>query len=120
MNCPKCEATELTAVHMPIDDRSVAGPKPTIATLEYEQCPECSGIWFDPDEMRKYLGAKVKLNVPKATPRSNDELDARTGHCPKCKTALAKQAAPYNPNVKLDACGKCGGMWVDAAELAHA
>ena len=120
MNCPKCGDTPLTAVSMPVEDRSVPGPAPSPVSLEVDQCPTCSGVWFDPAELDKYLSAKVKLSVPKATAASDAELDAKAASCPRCAVALSRRPAPYNPKLGVDVCGKCGGTWIDAAELGHA
>jgi Zn-finger nucleic acid-binding protein len=119
MNCPKCEDTELTAVSMPVKDTSRTGA-PTIA-LEIDQCPSCGGIWFDPGELEKYLGAKIKpLSVPKTTAKTALQLDAETGGCPRCAVPLEHRPDHYNPGVTIDLCGKCGGTWVDGDELARA
>ena len=118
MNCPKCDAMELTAVSMPIEDRGVPGPAPSPVSLDVDQCPSCSGIWFDPEELDKFLGAK--LSLPKATPASDADLDAKGGRCPRCALALARKPSRYDPKVSVDVCGKCGGTWIDAAELARA
>ena len=39
MHCPKCEDTELTAVH--------------VHEVEIDECASCRGIWFDENELRK-------------------------------------------------------------------
>ena len=110
MNCPKCDATELTTLSMP-----GAG-----AALEIDQCPDCMGVWFDPDELGKYAGAAIKLVLPKVTAKSDAELDERAGACPRCALPLARQPGRRNPTLMMDVCGKCGGTWIDGAELAQA
>lgn len=46
--------------------------------------------------------------------RDAQERKAHYMKCPKCGADLAEQA--YG-DVKVDVCGECGGMWLDAGEL---
>lgn len=121
MNCPKCESAELQEATVPLADRSVPGPGDETTILEIDRCPECGGVWFDADELDKYLGAKLKVPpLPPAPPARAAELDAKRGNCPRCAVVLDRRPARSNPRVTVDACGKCAGVWVDGAELTDA
>jgi Zn-finger nucleic acid-binding protein len=120
MNCPKCAGAELETVTLPLPDRSVAGPGDEKKDLEIDTCPECAGVWFDPDELERFLDSKVKLSVPGLGHASPASLDAKTGPCPRCAVTLDRKPAHYNPNITVDNCAKCGGTWVDGAELDQA
>jgi Zn-finger nucleic acid-binding protein len=119
MNCPKCEGVELSAVSYPIEDRSRPGEQSL--ELDLDQCPDCDGIWFDPGELDKYLGAKIKpMKVPKSSKKSAAELDAAAGACPRCALEMRHAPGHYNPGVTVEVCPKCGGTWVDGDEVDRA
>lgn len=120
MNCPKCPSS-LETLSVPLEDRSVPGPKSAKIVLEIDRCPGCGGVWFDSDELDKYLDAKVKIPAaPAAPPALNAQLDAKPASCPRCALALVKGPARSNPKITVDSCGNCAGIWVDGAELADA
>jgi Zn-finger nucleic acid-binding protein len=121
MNCPKCDGTELTAVSIPVEDHSRPGAQNI--SLDIDQCSACGGVWFDPGELDKYYEAGLQaFPAPAASVAAAAALDAKTGRCPRCPDAppLAHQPGRYDPSVTLDACAKCGGTWVDGAELKRA
>lgn len=121
MNCPKCRSAALEPVSVPIEDRTVPGPKSATVALEIDKCPACAGVWFDAEELDKFLDAKVKLpEAPPGTQATPGELDAKAGDCPHCAVPLARQPARSNPRLTVVVCGKCGGTWVDGPELAQA
>lgn len=120
MNCPKCP-TPLETVTVPIEDRTVPGPKSATLTLEIDRCPGCGGVWFDAEELDKYLNAKVRMPAAAASdPGRAAELDAKAAACPRCGVALTRGPARSNPRLTVDTCGACAGIWVDGAELAEA
>ncbi|MGE0708958.1 MAG: zf-TFIIB domain-containing protein [Planctomycetota bacterium] len=104
MNCPKCE-TELQAV--------------TIHEVEVDRCPHCSGVWLD----RSEFGRLVKLDKDELAPllrgSPDEELDARAGKCPRDGDALLRARSALRPEVVLDYCGTCQGVWLDAGELGR-
>jgi Zn-finger nucleic acid-binding protein len=121
MNCPKCEGSELQSVSVPLEDRSVPGPKKGEFLLEIDRCPECGGVWFDDAELDKYLDARMKVpGLPPPEPAKAAALDAKRGNCPRCAVLLDRRPARSNPRVTVDACVQCAGVWVDGAELSDA
>ena len=120
MNCPKCAASELKTVTTPIANRSVAGPGDERTSLEIDTCPNCAGVWFNAEELDRFLDAKVKLNAPAPSHQAPAELDAKSAPCPRCAVILVRKPARYNPKITVDVCEKCAGTWVDGAELDQA
>jgi Zn-finger nucleic acid-binding protein len=119
MRCPKCDGTELTEISMPVKAHDRPGA-PDLA-LDIDQCPECDGIWFDPGELDRFFLAKAHaIMLPKTSPKSVEEIDRARGKCPRCAVELKPVPGAYNPKVTLDACSKCGGTWVDGAEIERA
>lgn len=88
-------------------------------------CPECRGIWFDPEE----LGAVAKEMIQENAIPDQDAKDAyRTRQaaingnesaklCPRCGTATTVFNYSYDSNVFLNRCPACQGVWADAGEL---
>jgi len=81
----------------------------------------CHGIWFEWDELPrvdqrgKGAGPALKRALL-AEPR--DIEDDRVLDCPECGVEL--EAGPYElaPTVRVDQCADCGGVFLDAGELA--
>ena len=120
MNCPKCPSGRLEPISFRIADRRVAGPGGETIGLEIDQCASCGGVWFDADEVERFIDAK--LEAPQALNLPEDlraQVDAKLGACPRCGTLLEKKPAPNNPKVTADRCPGCQGLWLDAGELAR-
>ena len=83
-------------------------------------CDACGGLWFDADELSRLAKAgrgqvaqaEEVFEPPLQTLRV--ELER---HCPRCDVALYEFEFRHTPGVKLDACPKCKGIWVDDQEL---
>src|SRR5574338_505744 len=50
-------------------------------------------------------------------PRSVEAVRVRGGHCPGCGDPLHRTASGHG--IEIDACARCGGIWLDAGELEH-
>lgn len=117
MNCPACPGKRLEERRIPVKDRSKPGSDATIE-LSVEACPDCAGLWFDKDELNRYLDAKIAcVTAPQAGAKA---AAAGTPLCPRCSAPLQKTHAPGNPKVTVDQCPKCGGMWLEAGEAEAA
>lgn len=103
MNCPECATTMLEEAR-----HGVA----------IDRCPGCRGIWFDIEEIQKYLNARGTSSgqpVPKEA-----ELRASIAGSPEVCTCCGE------PKLYLGAirgfyfqcCSWCGGVFLTAAELA--
>jgi len=108
MNCPAC-------------GRVLA--EITVSGLAVDVCRGgCGGIWFDQlelakvDDQEETAGAEL-LDIQR-DPSAKVDAKARR-HCPKCReiTMLRHFYGPKQ-KVEVDECGKCGGIWLDAGELA--
>ncbi len=85
--------------------------------LEVDRCRRCGGIWLDCGEFEKLieLGSFYvdNLEAPaEAEPEINPER-----LCPKCRVRLKVMRYDKMPEVEVDVCPKCGGLWCDAGEL---
>lgn len=99
MTCPKCQQQDLKSKYI----------NPVNLTVDY--CPRCKGIWFDGGELKQAMPeADQKLQTPKEAVR----LQAL---CPACRKPLYAFHYPRT-QVTIEACKKCGGVWLDAGEFA--
>jgi len=98
MICPKCKTTSL-------HPRPVKGRRLTV-----DVCPNCTGIWFDGDELETAL---TRAGEPVHVPRQAARTAAR---CPKCDKPLYAFLYPQT-RVTVESCKRCGGFWLDAGEF---
>ncbi len=82
----------------------------------------CGGIWFDNYELKKfdepheYAGDEI-LDIE----RDDSIVIDRTQqiNCPKCEDIVMMQHFfSVKKEVEIDECPGCGGIWLDAGELA--
>jgi Zn-finger nucleic acid-binding protein len=81
-----------------------------------DECPRCSGVFFDQGEMFAALGATAD---PSYWDRPETGGNARPGniHCPRCKGEMMLQDVAYGgDHVEIDRCGECQGIWLDKGE----
>ena len=108
MNCPACGRT-LTEI--------------TVSGLAVDVCRGgCGGIWFDQLELVKAddqeeTAGETLLDIER-DPAVTVDANARR-RCPRCREIVMLRHF-YGPKqkVEVDECGKCGGIWLDAGELA--
>jgi len=97
MLCPRCKANELK------ESKTDKGVK-------LDVCTQCRGIWFDKGELQRFLQDGLKdLTIPTGAGPAGLQ-------CPKCRTPLANFDYP-GTRVGVDACKKCGGVWLDGGEF---
>jgi uncharacterized protein len=104
MNCPRCSAA-LTEC--------------TFGATAIDGCSTCGGVWFDSQELNKLTRdpSVGLMEVERALERVLASSGAGDMHCPKCAQPLREFSFPHTPNVKLDACPGCKGIWADDGEL---
>lgn len=88
--------------------------------VRVDACPGCGGIWFDEGELPRLAQAGA------GALRRLDDRHTDTGfytrrsqaRCPTCRAPLTEFTLPHAPDVKLDGCQTCRGIWIDEGELA--
>jgi len=84
----------------------------------------CAGVWFDNFEFQKFDEARESagdqlIGMLEKTPEKEVDLDQRIS-CPRCpNTVMMRHFASPLRKIQIDKCPACGGMWLDAGELAH-
>jgi Zn-finger nucleic acid-binding protein len=105
MRCPRCDA-ELTACKL--------------GATTIDGCSGCGGLWFDSQELNKLTRdpsvalMEVERAFEHALFSSGSGGDMQ---CPRCSRPLREFSFPHTPDVALDACPGCKGIWVDDGEL---
>jgi len=108
MKCPAC-GNELT--------RMEVGP------IIVDVCKNgCGGVWFDKHELNKVDEAheeegKMLVDIEKQKSIAIDKNKKR--HCPKCSNiVMMRHYFTVKKQIEIDECPGCGGIWLDAGELA--
>ncbi len=101
INCPKCPSEVLVET-------------PALGNIPLDVCPGCSGIWFEKGELEALLrqsqgGGQADLQLLDPKPEGQD--------CPACKVKMSRGGL-VTPLLRVDKCETCGGVWLDAHELA--
>ena len=102
MICPKCDGN-LKALDFEPD-------------LQVDRCEGCKGIWMDKGELGRYA------NTTRDIPEKLIEAATVSGlNCPSCR-AKNHTSGLYQimmaPNLNLETCRNCEGLWFDHKELA--
>lgn len=101
MDCPKCDSESLVETA-------------SLGNIPLDVCPACGGIWFDKGELEALLaqsqgGAVADLSLISPKPEGLS--------CPRCNSKMTRGGL-VNPLLIVDKCEACGGVWLDAHELA--
>jgi Zn-finger nucleic acid-binding protein len=78
-------------------------------------CDRCGGLWFDPEELDRWLGHVDTTERP-APESCIPPRGIGSRPCPRCDCAM--NTAGWTGLV-LDRCGRCGGLFVEARELVR-
>jgi Zn-finger nucleic acid-binding protein len=103
--CVNCPESELKKVQCEKD-------------LIVDQCLLCGGLWLDSGELLTLL--KIgdfyikNLDITKGKPVAINEGKR---HCPVCMIPLKIMINNKVPEVKIDRCTDCKGVWLDRGEL---
>ena len=83
----------------------------------------CGGIWFDNrelqrvDEQSEAIGEQL-LNIPRDPALKVDMTSKR--RCPVCQNIkMMRHFFSVKRSIEVDECAGCGGIWLDANELAR-
>ena len=90
--------------------------------LDLDKCHRCDGIWCDRGELermrdRKIVGVEEAIEKKYGNPKYLERETDGYMQCPKCDGRLRSFNCSYIEPVRIDACDKCYGMWVDKGEL---
>lgn len=93
-----------------------------LGPIPLDLCMACSGVWFDDGEL-----AQLVQGGPAAIRKLGERLfharhmavPAKAGKCPVCWVPLQDVTFPSLPNVRLDGCRLCLGLWVPLAALSR-
>jgi Zn-finger nucleic acid-binding protein len=95
----------------------------SVASVEIDLCPGCSGIWLDKGELallreragfRDLRELKQHCAGQRVVPPSSRNVQLA---CPSCAGTLS---AVGMGRVLVDACDQCEGIWLDRGELEEA
>jgi len=82
----------------------------------------CGGLWFDHFEIQRFdepceQNGTILLEIARDPSIQVDHTKRRL--CPKCRDIVMMRHF-YSPKreIEVDECPKCGGLWLDAGELA--
>jgi len=91
--------------------------------IELDYCPNCSGVWFDAEELgllletmqleETGLSPDTILTTPEATSAEKKRK------CPTCGKKMKKATAGHEPVVMIDACTRGDGLWFDNKEVGR-
>lgn len=83
----------------------------------------CGGIWFDNYEFEKFdepheTAGESLLNIERRGAVKDDQAGKHP--CPKCDgIVMQRHFVSVKHKVEIDECPMCGGIWLDAGELAE-
>ena len=108
MNCLKCDGTLHEVTFSPAIG----------STVRLQRCSKCNGIWIEKTQLDQYLDQGSWGIDSWATDEDRmQELDDKMASCPRCELRLVKAPSRRDPEVVIDFCDKCAGVWLDATEL---
>ena len=86
--------------------------------ITVDQCTLCHGLWLDSGELLTLL--KIgDFYIKNLDTIKGDTVEIKQGQrkCPVCKTPLKMMTNNKAPDVKIDRCETCKGVWLDRGEL---
>ncbi len=116
MTCPKCSRRKLEPV--------------VVDGTEVDRCPACGGVWFDKGELGAALRTATRQLEPLVGegsapvrpggpgPALANDPDRVRGPCPRDRRELLAVESARCPELTVDQCSICGGIWLDGGELA--
>ncbi len=86
--------------------------------IEIDRCPSCSGIFLDWGELTNLVNQAGIAEIDNAAPPSEASaaMDAMSANCPRCGDVVMRPV-DTRFGLRLDNCGKCGGVFLDQGEF---
>ncbi len=103
MRCPRCGNPALHDTQQ--------GRRDVIAV---KQCPRCRGCWIGHHALEQ-LAQGVWSSVDSLQLTSAEALSELV--CPECSAQLTRVNPSDHPELAIDRCPSCHGLWLDAGEL---
>lgn len=103
MKCPKCSGT-----FKPV----------SFASIEFERCDNCNGLWFDLLEKEDLL--KIEGSESNDIGSEKISLQYREMHnfdCPNCYQTMIPMIDKDQFHIKFESCQNCFGTFFDAGEF---
>jgi Zn-finger nucleic acid-binding protein len=91
--------------------------------IELDYCLNCSGVWFDAEELELLLeamqleGTSLSLDNILSSPEAKSAEKKR--NCPICSRKMKKATVGHEPAVLIDACPLGDGLWFDSREVGQ-
>ncbi len=92
--------------------------------IEVDFCLHCGGTFFDKGELRAFLAGALTLSPQEKSEieiegkRFTLSLPSKPRYCPKCMAVrLSEFYYSYAPDIIVDVCPRCEGIWTDGGEL---
>ena len=108
MKCPACSSLMIVVEH---------------ENIELDYCVNCSGVWFDAEELELLLEAmqleetSLSLDDILTSPEAGSAEKKRS--CPICGKKMKKATVGHEPEVLIDACARGDGLWFDSGEVGQ-
>lgn len=104
MECPKCSNTMRTDAYKGV---------------EYEQCKECGGLWFDALEAEELIEVKDAAQIDTGNAKIGKKMNKqwKDVKCPSCNIPMMPVHDLEQPHIQLEACAQCHGTFFDAGEF---
>ena len=108
MKCPACNSLMIVVEH---------------ENIELDYCVNCSGVWFDTEELEFLLEAMqlegTRLSWDNILTASEARSVEKKRHCPICDRKMKKATIGHEPGVLIDACSGGDGLWFDSGEMGQ-
>ncbi len=108
MKCPACNSLMIVVEH---------------EKIELDYCPNCSGVWFDAEELELLLeamqleGTSLSLDNILTSPEAKSVEKKRK--FPNCGRKMKMATVGHEPEVLIDACSQGDGLWFDRGEVGQ-
>jgi Zn-finger nucleic acid-binding protein len=91
--------------------------------IELDYCLNCSGVWFDVEELDLLLEAMQLEGTDISLDNILNLLEAESAekkrNCPICGRKMKKATVGHEPEVIIDACSWGDGLWFDSGEVGQ-
>jgi len=85
--------------------------------LVVDKCPQCGAVWLEKEELIDLikLGQFYIQYIDSASDFKAESNPKRL--CPQCKVRLNPAKNKKTPDLQLDKCPRCKGLWLERGEL---